>query len=75
MINALGNLAGFIGPYAMGWIKDATGSFSGGLLFIAACGLVAMIIVILLPHEEHVAAAEMEHLPEYGEHGIQAPEL
>jgi len=75
MINALGNLAGFIGPYAMGWIKDATGSFSGGLLFIAACGLVAMIIVILLPHEEHVATAEMEHLPEYGEHGIQAPEL
>ena len=37
--------------------------------------LVAMIIVILLPHEEHVATAEMEHLPEYGEHGIQAPEL
>jgi len=34
-----------------------------------------MIIVILLPHEEHVATAEMEHLPEYGEHGIQAPEL
>ena len=41
----------------MGWIKDATGSFSGGLLFIAGCGLAAMIIVLLLPHEEHVAAS------------------
>jgi MFS transporter, ACS family, tartrate transporter len=76
VINSLGNLAGFIGPYAMGWIKDATGSFSGGLLFIAGCGLAAMIIVLLLPHEEHVAAsAELEHTPEYGPSGIQAPEL
>ena len=75
IINSLGNLAGFVGPYAMGWIRDATGSFSGGLLFIAACGLAAMVIVLLLPHEEHVVSAELEHVPEYGPSGIQAPEL
>jgi len=76
IINALGNLAGFAGPSAMGFIKDATGSFSGGLLFIAACGLAAMVIVLLLPHEEHVvSAAELEHVPEYGPSGMQAPEL
>jgi MFS family permease len=76
IINSLGNLAGFIGPYAMGWIKDATGSFSGGLLFIAGCGLAAMVIVLLLPHEEHVALApELERTPEFGRSGLQAPEL
>lgn len=31
IINALGSLAGFIGPYVIGYIKDATGSFTGGL--------------------------------------------
>ena len=45
MINSIGNLAGFAGPYAMGWIKDSTGSYAGGLLLLAAAGLVAMIIV------------------------------
>jgi ACS family tartrate transporter-like MFS transporter len=76
IINALGNLAGFVGPYAMGFIKDATGSFSGGLLFISVCGLAAMVIVLLLPHEEHVGPApELERLPEFGPSGLQAPEL
>ena len=46
MINSIGNLAGFAGPYAMGWIKDATGSFTGGLLLIAALAVIAMVIVL-----------------------------
>jgi hypothetical protein len=25
LINSIGNLGGFVGPYAIGWIKDATG--------------------------------------------------
>ena len=51
VINSVGNLSGFFGPYAMGWIKDATGSFSGGLLLVAALAVVAMIIVIVLGHD------------------------
>jgi MFS transporter, ACS family, tartrate transporter len=50
VINSIGNLAGFAGPYAMGWIKDQTGSFSGGLLLIAALAIIAMIIVLALGH-------------------------
>lgn len=34
-INSIGNLGGFVGPYAMGWAKTATGSPLGGLLFLA----------------------------------------
>src|SRR5262245_18154861 len=32
LINSVGNLAGFAGPYAMGWIRDMTGAYTGGLL-------------------------------------------
>jgi ACS family tartrate transporter-like MFS transporter len=51
LINSIGNLAGFAGPYAMGWIKDSTGSYAGGLLALSAAGLVSMIIVLVLGHD------------------------
>lgn len=51
VINSIGNLSGFVGPYAMGWIKDATGSFTGGLLLIAALAIVAMVIALALGHD------------------------
>ncbi|HKC56537.1 MAG TPA: MFS transporter [Vicinamibacterales bacterium] len=35
-INSIGTLGGFVGPYAVGWLRDATGSFSAGLLAMAA---------------------------------------
>jgi len=57
VINSIGNLAGFAGPYAMGWIKDATGSFTGGLLLISALAVVAMIIVLLLGHDHALEKA------------------
>jgi ACS family tartrate transporter-like MFS transporter len=28
LINSISNLGGFVGPYAVGWIKDATGELS-----------------------------------------------
>ena len=48
IINSIGNLAGFAGPYAMGRIKDVTGSYTGGLLSLAAAGFIAAIIVLAL---------------------------
>jgi D-galactonate transporter len=52
VINSIGNLAGFAGPFAMGWIKDHTGSYAGGLLLLAALGIVAMGIALVLGHDE-----------------------
>jgi MFS transporter, ACS family, tartrate transporter len=52
VINSIGNLAGFAGPFAMGWIKDQTGSYAGGLLLLAALGIMAMGIVLILGHDE-----------------------
>lgn len=51
MINSIGNLAGFAGPYAMGWIRDSTGSYTGGLLSLAAVAVIAMILVLALDHD------------------------
>jgi ACS family tartrate transporter-like MFS transporter len=59
LINSIGNLAGFTGPFAVGRIKDLTGSYSGGLLTLSAAGLVAMIIVLAFPQRDLV-----EHVPE-----------
>jgi ACS family tartrate transporter-like MFS transporter len=52
LINSIGNLAGFAGPYAMGRIKDVTGSYTGGLLSLSAVGFIAMTIVLAL-HSDH----------------------
>jgi len=45
-INSIGNLAGFAAPYAMGWAKDATGSFDAGLLGIAAVAVIGMLVAL-----------------------------
>jgi nitrate/nitrite transporter NarK len=63
MINSLGNLSGFVGPSAMGWIKDLTGSFNGGLLLIGGLSLVAMVVVLILPHD-----SKLEHAPDHTRH-------
>jgi MFS transporter, ACS family, tartrate transporter len=31
LINAIGNVGGFAGPFLIGWIKDASGSFTWGV--------------------------------------------
>jgi ACS family tartrate transporter-like MFS transporter len=45
-INSIGNLGGFVGPAMIGWIKDRTGSFDGGLYFVA--GLLAISAALTL---------------------------
>jgi len=55
-INSIGNLGGFIGPYVMGYIKDFTGSFEAGALFLAGC--LALCGLILLTLRKSGKAAE-----------------
>ncbi|HEU0218073.1 MAG TPA: MFS transporter [Stellaceae bacterium] len=43
-INSVGNLGGFFGPTLVGWAKNATGSFAGGLYALAACALVSALV-------------------------------
>jgi ACS family tartrate transporter-like MFS transporter len=48
LINSLGNLSGFVNPYAIGAIKDMTGSFSGGLQLISGFGVIAWLSLAAL---------------------------
>jgi MFS transporter, ACS family, tartrate transporter len=57
VINSVGNLAGFFGPFVMGWLKDVTGDYAAGLWVIAACAVVAMIVVLVLHHDRRLEEA------------------
>lgn len=43
-INSIGTLGGFVGPYAVGWLRDTTGSFSAGLMAMASLLMLATIM-------------------------------
>lgn len=57
LINSIGNLAGFVAPYAVGRIKDATGGYTGGLLCVAGVSLLATLIVVALDHDHALERA------------------
>jgi ACS family tartrate transporter-like MFS transporter len=50
-INSIGNLGGLIGPVAVGWLKDTTGSFEAGVYFLAGCALISAVVTVLMVHE------------------------
>jgi MFS transporter, ACS family, tartrate transporter len=68
LINAVGNLGGFLGPYLMGSIRDATGSFTIGLLAISMGALVSSIVLASLGHDRR-----LEEVPDANEEGYPAP--
>jgi MFS transporter, ACS family, tartrate transporter len=48
-INSIGNVGGAIGPAIVGWIKDFTGSYSGGLYGLAVfTGISALVAAVAL---------------------------
>jgi len=44
LINSIGNLGGYVGPFVVGWIKDSTKSFEMGVYFLAACAFTSALI-------------------------------
>jgi MFS transporter, ACS family, tartrate transporter len=49
-INSLGNLGGTVGPYYVGYMRDLTGNFSGGLYGLALLSLIAAVVCALFLH-------------------------
>lgn len=47
-INSIGNLGGFAGPVMIGWIKDQTGSYAGGLYFVAGLLVLSTVLTLIL---------------------------
>jgi ACS family tartrate transporter-like MFS transporter len=48
LINSIGNLGGFIGPFVIGWLKDKWGSYAGGLYVVAATLAVSAVVTLVL---------------------------
>jgi ACS family tartrate transporter-like MFS transporter len=57
VINSVGNLAGFFGPFVMGALKDATGTYAAGLWAISACAVIGMGVVLALHHDRKLEEA------------------
>ena len=47
LVNSMGNIGGFIAPFAIGWLRQETGSFSQALL-VLACGMAAAGVIAFL---------------------------
>ncbi len=48
IVNSIGGLAGFVAPYAIGYIKKASGGYTG-LLVVSAALLCGSIVVLTVP--------------------------
>lgn len=58
LINSIGNLGGFVGPNVMGYLKESTHGFTGGLYFLSAiyllAGLLALAVKVDRPKKDVV---------------------
>jgi D-galactonate transporter len=49
LINSLGNLAGFVSPYLVGWLKDQTQSTNSGMFVLAASLVLGALLTLSVP--------------------------
>ena len=64
LINSIGNLGGFLGPYLIGWIRDKTGSFPLALIALAMFPLIGAVITLSSRHAaSRLRARAMDHGP------------
>jgi MFS transporter, ACS family, tartrate transporter len=67
LINSIGNLGGYIGPFIVGWIKDSTNSFEMGLYFLSACALLSAVLAFFAAQATRTA-----NLQQAGEKPLRA---
>jgi MFS family permease len=48
-INSVGNLAGFVSPYVVGWLKDVTSSTEAGMFAVSAVLVFGAFVVLSVP--------------------------
>ncbi|WP_158904052.1 MFS transporter [Burkholderia sp. L27(2015)] len=49
LINSLGNLAGFVSPFMVGWLRDLTHSTNSGMYMLAASLVVGALLTLTMP--------------------------
>ena len=58
LINSIGNLSGFTGPYLTGYLYSATGSYTPGFLIIAALVGAGGLGMVLMPRNKVAVVGE-----------------
>lgn len=58
MINSVRNLSGFAYLYMVGFVKEVTGSFAGGLQIISAVGALAAVLILIGSNSKRSRAVE-----------------
>jgi MFS family permease len=58
MINAVGNVAGFAGPYLFGYMNTRTGSFALGFVVLMASALMAALLIMVTPGTKETVPIE-----------------
>jgi ACS family tartrate transporter-like MFS transporter len=56
LINSVGNLGGFVGPSLVGFAREWTESFAGGLWLLAAGLLIGAVVVVVMPRTPELDA-------------------
>jgi ACS family tartrate transporter-like MFS transporter len=55
LINAVGNLGGFVGPYVVGYLTRKTGSFYAGIVYLSCSALVSACLILCVRHSARAA--------------------
>jgi len=71
LVNSVGNLGGFAGPYIVGWAKQVTTGFSGGLYGLGCLGLLGLIVTLFAVKSQTSATAAPQ-TPEKKKETMQA---
>jgi ACS family tartrate transporter-like MFS transporter len=71
MINAIGSVAGFAGPYAFGYLHSRTGSLAFGFALLMVSAFAAGILLLLIPARPRASPAALaaRELPRPSEWG------
>lgn len=62
VINSIGNLSGFVGPYGIGMIQDATGNVSVALFFLSGSLLVASALLFAMRKSQLKVSQDNSHI-------------
>jgi ACS family tartrate transporter-like MFS transporter len=74
MINSIGNLGGFAGPYFVGLLKDATGSTDAGLIGLAAILVVGGFVATRVAHDPARERDPAERAGRFGRTETRVPQ-
>jgi MFS transporter, ACS family, tartrate transporter len=58
LINSVGNLGGFVGPYIVGYLNQKTNSFYAGIIYLSCSAITAAVLILLVRHSAKTVEQE-----------------